>query len=155
MKNALKLTSSVLFCLLVGMVGSFFTIKEIPTWYAGLNKPFFSPPNWIFGPVWTMLYLLMGISVYLVWVSKSKKVKKAINIFLIQLFLNFLWSLLFFGWHSPILGLVNIIILWIFIMKTIKNFYPISKISAYLLYPYLAWVSFASLLNAAVWWLNR
>ena len=141
-------------CLLIGMMGSFFTIKEIPGWYAGLNKPFFSPPNWLFGPVWTLLYIMMGVALYLVW-KKSKKNKKAMTIFAWQLGANFLWSMLFFGLHSPVLGLIDIVVLWVLIFRTIKSFYPISKISSYLLYPYLFWVSFASLLNAAIWWLNR
>lgn len=154
MKNIIKLMVSVVVCLLVGMVGSFFTVKEIAIWYSGLEKPFFSPPNWIFAPVWTSLYIMMGIAFYLIW-NKGKKNKKAVNIFIWQLVANFWWSILFFGLHSPLLGLINIIVLWVLIVRTIKVFYPISKLSAYLLYPYLAWVSFASMLNAAVWWLNK
>ena len=154
MNKIIKLLASILLCLIVGLGGSIFTFKEIPGWYAGLQKPFFSPPNWIFGPVWTTLYILMGIAFYLIWI-KGKKNKKAMIIFGWQLAANFLWSMLFFGMHSPALALVDIVALWTLIYLTIKEFSKISKFSAYLLYPYLAWVSFASLLNAAVWWLNR
>lgn len=151
------LTLSILFCLGVGFLGSYFTMPSIPTWYATLNKPFFSPPNFIFAPVWTTLYILMGVSLYLVWdkgISK-KKVKIAVLFFALQLFLNFLWSILFFALHSPILALFEIIILWLVILITIMKFRKVSNASSLLLYPYIAWVSFASILNLSIVILNR
>lgn len=149
-----KLVLSILVCLGTGFIGSIFTFSAIPTWYVTLNKPFFSPPNWIFGPVWTMLYIFMGISLYSVWVSKSKVKQKAIGLFFIQLGLNVLWSILFFGMRSPILAFVDIVALWITIFLTVKYFYPISKMGAYLLIPYILWVSFALLLNLSIVFLN-
>lgn len=156
MRNLYKLLASVVVCELVGLAGTPFTVNAIPTWYASLEKPFFSPPNWLFGPVWTVLYLLMGISFYLVWKQgfKNKREIKARNFFLAQLGLNFLWTPVFFGLKSPFLGLIVIVSLWVMILKTIQEFYPLSKWSAYLLLPYLLWVSFASLLNGAIFILN-
>jgi tryptophan-rich sensory protein len=156
MKNILKLASAIVVCELVGFIGAFYTISAIPTWYETLNKPFFSPPNWLFGPVWTILYLLMGISVFLIWKKglKNKKVNTALEYFLLQLMLNFIWTPIFFGAKMPLLAFFVIVAMWIFIALTIKKFYPISKIAAYLLLPYLAWVSFATLLNASIAVLN-
>jgi len=136
-------------------IGSLATIPNITTWYAMLEKPFFSPPNWVFGPVWTLLYLLMGLSLYLVWVAPYKKSKKsAFTLFGLQIVLNVLWSLVFFGLHLPWVGVVIIGLLLAAIIGTIKYFRPISKTAAYLLLPYVAWVSFATLLNIAVALLN-
>lgn len=140
--------------LMIGAIGSFFTIESIPTWYATLNKPGFSPPNYIFGPVWTILYILMGVSLYLV-LSSKKKNKKAVQLFFIQLFLNLVWSLVFFKIQHPVAGLIDIILLWIAILMTIKEFLKIKKEAAYLLYPYLAWVTFAAILNLAIVLLNK
>lgn len=156
MKNLFKLIASIAVCELVGILSTPFTLAAIPTWYATLVKPPFSPPNWIFGPVWTLLYLMMGISFYLLWQLgwKKKKVKVAGYYFGAQLALNFLWSVSFFGLHSPLLGLVNIIALWILIILTMKHFYPLSKPAFYLLVPYVLWVSFATLLNGAIVVLN-
>lgn len=143
-------------CELVGITGGFFTASSIPTWFAALNKPFFSPPNWVFAPVWTILYLMMGVSVYLIWQKglKKKENKQAVNFFLIQLGLNFLWSILFFGLRSPFLGLICITALWGFIIATIKKFSKISKAASNLLIPYLIWVSFAAILNLFIFVLN-
>lgn len=154
MKNLLKLIASLALTLGVGAMGSIFTVSEITTWYAGLNKPFFSPPNWVFGPVWTTLYILMGVSLYLVWISKKKKRDMVMGIFLFQLFLNFLWSIIFFANHNPQAAFIEVIILWVFILMTIKETRAISKNASYLLYPYLAWVTFASILNLAIVILN-
>lgn len=156
MKNPTKLLISIIGCELVGILGTPFTTAAIPTWYATLNKPFFAPPNWLFGPAWTLLYFLMGISFYLIWKqnAKSKKVQIAKKFFLVQLFLNFIWSPIFFGLRSPLLGLVVIIILWALIITTIYKFYPLSKWAAYLLIPYLLWVTFATTLNGAILLLN-
>ena len=156
MKNFYKLSISVIVCELVGFLGTPFTISAIPTWYAALNKPFFAPPNWLFGPVWTLLYFLMGVSFYLIWKQglKKKKMKTASLFFLAQLGLNFLWSPIFFGLRAPLLGLIVIMALWLLIVLTMKKFYPLSRLAFYLLVPYLLWVSFASLLNAAIVVLN-
>lgn len=140
----------VLLCQAAGTIGSIFTFSAIPNWYAYLNKPFFNPPNWIFGPVWTTLYTLMGIAVYLVW----KKRKGIPFWFWVQLVLNALWSILFFGLQNPILAFVGVIFLWLSIFLTITSFYRIHKTAAYLLVPYLLWVTFASLLNASIALLN-
>ena len=157
MRNSLKLVVSVLICLAAGALGTIFTISSIPTWYNTLNKPSFNPPNYLFAPVWTILYILMGVSVYLIWKKniKIKKVRDAIYLFGIQLALNAIWSPIFFGAQNIFLGLVVIIAMWIFILKTILAFTKINKMAAYLLYPYLAWVSFASILNFSVWILNK
>jgi translocator protein len=151
----LKFISSIILCFSVAALGGIATYSSIPTWYAFLNKPIFSPPNWVFGPVWTILYFLMGISLYIVWDKKSKiKKNKAIRIFILQLTLNLLWSVVFFGLHQPLLAFIVIVALWISIFMTIKYFYKISKMSSYLLVPYILWVSFASILNFAIVALN-
>lgn len=157
MKGYLKLAASVFVCLAAGGIGTVFTVQSIPTWYSTLNKPVFSPPNYLFGPVWTVLYILMGISLYLVWKRglKTGKVRSALYIFGIQLILNAIWSPIFFGLKNLLLALIVIIVMWIYILKTILVFLKIDKTAGYLLYPYLAWVSFASLLNFSVWLLNR
>lgn len=157
MKSFLKLIDSVVLCELVGIISAPFTIVSIPTWYRTLNKPFFSPPNWVFGPVWTILYVLMGVSLYLVWKKgvKNEKTRTALLYFFIQLALNFLWTFIFFGFHSPLAAFVTIVILWIMILVSIRKFYPLSKTAAYLLIPYILWVSFASVLNFSIVVLNR
>lgn len=151
----LKVIVSIIVSELVGILSAPITINAIPGWYAQLTKPPFNPPNWIFGPVWTFLYMLMGISFGIIWNMKSsKKTKKAKIYFLFQLFLNFLWSIGFFGLHSPIMGLAIIIPLWILILLCILRFYPLSKIASYLFIPYLMWVSFAAILNFSLFILN-
>lgn len=156
MKQPIKLLSSVVVCELVGVLSTPFTIMAIPTWYAGLNKPFFSPPNWVFGPVWTLLYFLMGVAAYLIWIKgvHHKNVKAALGWFLVQLSLNFLWSFLFFGIRMPLLAFIDIVLLGGAIALTIKKFFPLSRNAALLLVPYFLWVSFASLLNLAIILLN-
>lgn len=156
MKNLPKLIVSIVICELVGIMSTPFTVAAIPGWYSALIKPPFSPPNWIFGPVWTLLYLMMGVSFYCIWQLgwKKKKVKVAGYYFGAQLALNFFWSIAFFGLRSPLLGLVNIIALWILIILTMKHFYPLSKLAFYLLIPYLLWVTFATLLNGSIVLLN-
>lgn len=145
---------AILIPLAAGAVGSAFTTSEINTWYQILNKPVFNPPNWIFAPVWTTLYILMGISFYLILVSKANNKTLAIKVFLAQLLLNLLWSILFFGLHNPLLAFVEILILWGAILYTIITFYKISKPATYLLIPYILWVSFAAVLNLFVVFLN-
>lgn len=150
-----QLFLSMSLSLAAGFIGSYFTVSAIPTWYVTLNKPSFSPPNWVFGPVWTALYILMGISFYLVWISRKKAKQKAIKLFLIQLTLNAAWSIIFFGMKNPALALIDVIALWVTIILTIKYFYPITRTATYLLTPYLLWVSFASILNLMIWLLNQ
>jgi benzodiazapine receptor len=156
MKNWSKLIVSVIGCEVVGFLGTPFTVSAIPTWYATLNKPHFAPPNWIFGPVWTLLYFLMGIAFYLIWKLgwHKKKVKTAGIFFLGQLALNFIWSPIFFGLRAPLPGLIIIVAMWAMIVITMKKFYPLSRLAFYLLIPYSMWVSFATLLNAAIVILN-
>jgi benzodiazapine receptor len=154
----LKLLGCLAVSFFVALAGTLVTTPAIPTWYTSLNKPGFSPPNWVFGPVWTVLYVAMAFALYLIITSTGKKnqekVPSAQTLFFLQLILNFLWSLVFFGFHFILIGLVIIILLWCAILATIINFQNISKIAAYLLYPYLAWVSFAILLNYFVFVLN-
>ncbi len=156
MKNTWKFIVSVIGCELVGILGTPFTISAIPTWYATLNKPFFAPPNWLFGPAWTLLYFLMGLAFYLIWKQgwQKKKNKIAGKYFLAQLALNFIWSPIFFGLRAPLIGLIVIVAMWTMIVITMKKFYPLSKPAFYLLVPYLLWVSFATLLNGAIVVLN-
>lgn len=158
MKNLYKFIFSVIICEGAGLIGSIFTLSSIPTWYAALNKPAFSPPNWVFTPVWTTLYFLMGISLYLVWVKKvdKKSLKgKAYQIFFAQLILNILWSIVFFGLKSPLAGFVVIVILWLSIIETIRRFAKVAKTASFLLYPYLIWVTLATILNFSIWVLNK
>ena len=147
---------SILVCQLAGFIGSFFTIKAIPTWYALLNKPSFNPPNRIFAPVWTVLYLLMGIALFLILSRGLEKqpVRIAVGIFAGQLILNALWSIIFFGLRNPFLAFVEIIFLWFAILAAIIAFSRLSRIAAILLIPYLLWVTFAAVLNFYLWNLN-
>ena len=157
MTRFLKYVLAIVICLTAGGLGTFFTVSSIPTWYATLAKPVFSPPNYLFGPVWSLLYVLMGISVAIIWEKglKTKKVRDAIYLFGIQLFLNATWSPIFFGAKNLFIALIVIIIMWVYIVKTILAFAKIDKKASYLLYPYVAWVSFATILNFSVWFLNR
>jgi benzodiazapine receptor len=151
----LKLLLSIILCEGIGILGSIFTISSITGWYSHLNKPIFNPPNWIFGPVWTTLYLLIGVSLYLVLEKKLKKEKNIILfVFFLQLFLNFLWSVIFFGMHLPIVAFVEIFFLWGSIVWLVVNFYKLSKSASLILVPYLCWVSFAAILNLTVAILN-
>lgn len=144
----LWLGAAVLGCELVGIGGAFFTTRSIPTWYAQLRKPRLSPPNWVFGPVWTTLYALMGVALFLAWHAGASAAELAP--FFLQLALNFLWSYLFFGRRNPRAGLADIAALWLSVAFTIWSFVPVSPLAAWLLVPYLAWVSFASYLNWAI-----
>jgi benzodiazapine receptor len=156
MKNILKLILCIGVCQLAGVIGSFYTMDSIPTWYAALNKPALNPPNWIFGPVWITLYTLMGISLYIVWKKgmETPGVKSGMVIFFIQLIFNTAWSIVFFGSHNIFGALIVIIILWLMILLTIVFFHRLSSISAYLLIPYILWVSFAAYLNYSIYVLN-
>jgi translocator protein len=158
MNKYVKISISVAICVLVGFLSGFATQSSVKTWFLTVNKPFFNPPSWVFAPVWTILYIMMGIAFGLIWSSsfKDKKIlKKAMIIFVIQLALNALWSILFFGLCNPLLALIEIVLLWLMIYETIKVFKPIDNLASKLLYPYLAWVSFATILNGSIWWLNR
>jgi benzodiazapine receptor len=154
--NAFKLITSLLIPFIAAGIGAIFTEPSVPTWYAGLVKPSFNPPNWLFGPVWTALYLMMGTSLFLVWKKGAgeRGFRSAIIFFAIQMALNSLWSILFFGMKSPLAGFIEIVFLWIFILCTIVSFYRISRPAGILLVPYIIWVSFAAALNFFLWRLN-
>lgn len=148
---------SISLALTAGFFGSLVTTPSIPTWYATLNKPFFNPPNWVFGPVWTLLYILMGLSAYFIFVQHklSKRAFCYYKLYLAQIALNFFWSLSFFGLKNISFSIFVILVLLYFIVVLIKSAHDLKvKISAYLLYPYLAWVSFATILNISIYMLN-
>ncbi len=155
--KVVKLIASILLCQAAGFVGALFTSPAIPGWYATLQKPSFNPPAWLFAPAWTILYLLMGISLFLVWQKgwEKKEIKQAITIFAVQLTLNSLWSILFFGFRQPLWALAEIVTLWLFILLTILKFKKINPAAGLLLVPYLIWVSFAALLNYFIFLLNH
>jgi benzodiazapine receptor len=158
MNKLTRIIIAVIVCLAVGYSSSQVTRTGVETWYPTIVKPFFNPPNWIFAPVWTLLFVLMGIAAGLVWdkiKEQNEAVKKALGFFLIQLVLNAIWSYLFFGLKNPMLALIEIALLWLMIYETYLKFIKINKIGGYLLVPYLAWVAFAGILNASIWWLNR
>jgi tryptophan-rich sensory protein len=142
--------------LVIGFIGSIATLPAITGWYAGLNKPAFNPPGWVFGPVWTLLYILMGIALFLVVKNgvDTAPVRRAVLVFAAQLLANLAWSFLFFGMHSIILGLLDILLLFFLIVATMILFRRISPVAAYLLIPSICWVTFASLLNAMIGILN-
>ena len=154
--RVIQFFAAIAVCLLAALIGSSVTAPAVPTWYAAFVNPALHPPAWVFGPVWTVLYILMGIALYLVW-SKGwgrKDVKVGMAIFSVQLVLNVLWSYLFFGLQSPLLALAGIVVLWIAILMTIGAFYRVSTPAAALLVPYLLWVSFAAYLNYGIYLLN-
>jgi len=154
-KNLIKLCISVILPLAIGAIAGIFTAQAIPDWYASLIRPSFNPPNGIFGPVWTSLYLLMGISLFIIWKQPtSKKRNIAMTIFVIQLLLNFCWSFLFFYFKEIGLALIEIIIMWIAILIMIISFHKVKPLAAYINIPYILWVSFATILNAAYYILN-
>jgi tryptophan-rich sensory protein len=146
---------AVAICELIGVAGAIFTTPAIPLWYAGLVKPPLNPPNWIFGPVWSTLFALMGVSAYLVWRRrKEMSAVWALAFFALQLALNVLWSYLFFGLHAPAFAAIEIVALWLSILWTAIEFAKISRLSAALLAPYLLWVAFAVYLNYSIVLLN-
>jgi benzodiazapine receptor len=155
-KDILKVIASIVICQLAGMIGAVATSASVQTWYVTLNKPFFTPPNWLFAPVWLTLYTLMGISLFLVWRLgvQNRPTKVALAIFGVQLLLNAFWSIAFFGLRSPLAGLSVILMLWIAIAATIVKFLPLSKPAGLLLVPYILWVSIAAALNLAIVLLN-
>ena len=151
-----KVIIAVLVCQTAGIIGSIFTSPSIGTWYAELEKPFFTPPNWVFGPVWITLYTLMGISLYLVWQKGPGKenVRNALLAFFGQLVLNSVWSIVFFGLQSPLYGLVIIVLMWFVILLTIVKFHKIDRKAGFLLIPYILWVTAAAALNYFILILN-
>ena len=158
MQKFLRIVTVVFTCLVIGYLSGMVTRDSITTWYPTLVKPVFNPPNWIFAPVWSLLYIMMGVAGGMIWNridSDEENVKKAFKIFIAQLALNALWSYLFFGLHNPLLALIEIILLWLLIFETYNQFKKIDKVAGMLLLPYLAWVSFATILNGSIWWLNR
>jgi len=155
--SAIKLIVSIVSCFAAAGIGSLFTFKAIPTWYAGLKKPPYTPPNRAFGPVWTILYILMAVSVFLVWQNglSGEGVLLAFILFWVQLCLNALWSVVFFGMKLKGGGVIIIFILWLLILATIITSFRVSGWAGALLIPYIMWVSAASYLNTGVWWRNR
>lgn len=151
----LKLLASIALPLGLGAIAGLFTADAVPEWYAGLNKPSFNPPNWLFGPVWTSLYILMGISFFLIWKQNPGKDRnRAVLVFLLQLSLNFSWSFIFFYFNRIGLALLEIILLLLFIILMLVMFYKLNKIASFINIPYLLWVSFATILNAGYFILN-
>jgi benzodiazapine receptor len=158
MNKISRIAIVVIICLAVGYLSGMVTRASITTWYPTLVKPSFNPPNWIFAPVWTSLYVMMGVAAGLIWnqiTTQKLAVTKALQIFAIQLVLNALWSYLFFGLHNLMLATIEVVLLWLMIFETYSQFAKINKTASYLMLPYLAWVSFASVLTASIWWLNR
>jgi tryptophan-rich sensory protein len=155
--SIVKLIISIIACFAAGGIGSLFTSKAIPTWYPSLKKPRYTPPNRVFGPVWTTLYILMGISVFLVWENglATEGVLLAFIFFWVQLVLNALWSIIFFGMKSKGGGVIVIIVLWLLILATIIASFQVSVWASILLMPYILWVSVATYLNVGIWWLNK
>lgn len=153
--NIFKLIVSLVMCQLAGLLGSLFTAPAIPKWYTSLQKPSFTPPSWLFSPVWIFLYVLMGLTLYILWQAHSRReVKTARVFFAIQLILNVLWSVIFFGLKSPMAAFIEIIVLFLAILLTILISFKVSKTAGYLLLPYIIWVSFAAVLNYFFWKLN-
>lgn len=155
-RDAVRLVISIVVCEGAGLIGSIFTASAIPIWYASLVKPYFTPPNWLFAPAWGTLYLLMAISAFIVWRTglDKRQVRVALGIFVLQLVLNVLWSLAFFGLRSPLFGVIVILALWLAILLTIVRFFPISRAAGALLLPYIGWVTFAAILNISIRLLN-
>lgn len=156
MRDILRLIVSLVSCQLAGLIGSIFTTPAIPTWYASLEKPFFTPPNWLFAPAWFTLYVFMGVAAFMVWRKglSKREVRQGLIVFLIQLVLNAFWSVVFFGFQSPLAGIVVIVLLWIAILITILHFFRLSITAGSIMMPYILWVSFAMALNVSIWMLN-
>ena len=155
--NTIKLIVSILVCQLAGIIGGIFTQSSVQSWYTTLRKPVFNPPGWLFGPVWILLYLLMGVALYLIWNTgeQSRSRDIALALFFIQLGLNILWSFLFFYLQNPLLGFIEILVLLVFIVLTAWRFFGLNQLAGILFIPYILWVSFASVLNFFIWRLNR
>ena len=155
-KLSVGLIVSILFCFAAGAIGGMATASSVDDWYSEVIKPPWNPPNWIFGPVWSILYLMMGVSAWLIWKeSQFKKANLELGWFAFHLVLNVLWSVIFFGLQSPGWAAIEIVLLWISIAVSILLFFRRSKLAAIMLVPYLAWVTFAMFLNYSIWYLNR
>ncbi len=156
LKDYVILAASIAVSMSAGLFGSFFTSQTVNTWYKGLTKPWFTPPGEIISVVWIILYILMGISLYIILTNdlKDKNVRLAVGLFGVQLFLNAMWSYLFFGLTSPLYGLIGIVFLWIALAATIYSFHIVSKKASYLLYPYIVWVTIALALNYSIYVMN-
>ena len=154
--NTSKLIVAIVVSELAGVIGSLFTFSSVTSWYAGIVKPALNPPSWVFGPVWTILYLWLGIAAFLIWRNgwEKKEVRAALGVFFIQLVLNASWSVIFFGLQDPGAALLEIIFLWLAIIATIAAFSKISRPAVWLLVPYILWVSLAAYLNYSIWILN-
>ncbi len=156
MPKFLKLVISIAIPLVIGFLGSIFTSSSVDSWYKTINKPVFTPPGWLFGPAWTILFILIGLSFYFVWINNfGDKLWLCIGVFVVQLILNLLWSFLFFTLKAPLLAFVEIVVLWVAILVNILVFFKVTKVAGYLLIPYILWVTFASALNLVVYLLNR
>lgn len=158
MSKLYKILVMVVTCLVIGYLSSNVTQTSVNTWYPTLNKPFFTPPNWAFPVAWTTLYIFMGVAAGLVWSRieyEADVVRKGLTYFAIQLALNALWSYLFFGLKNPLLALAEIVLLWLMIYETYIQFKKVDKIAGYLFIPYLIWVTYATALNASIWWMNK
>lgn len=157
MKDTLKLIIIIVICEAAGFIGSLFTTPAIPAWYQYLERPGFAPPSWVFAPVWTLLFALMGLALFLVLKNglARHEIRAALGIFIAQLILNVFWSIIFFSWRSPGWAFVEILFLLLAIIATIVSFCRVSKPAAWLLSPYIAWVGFAAYLNLTIWLLNR
>jgi len=154
-----RLGAAIALCQSAGAIGGFATARSVTTWYAGLRKASLNPPPWIFGPVWTVLYTLMGISLYRAWMSarraRSEEDRPGFGAFSLQLVLNTAWSIIFFGLRMPLGALIALVAMHLSIVATIREFGRVDRWAGWLLLPYVLWVSFAGYLNASVWWLNR
>ncbi len=154
MKSSYKLLISLFICLAVGVVAGYFTHDATMNWYPTINRPSWTPPSFVFGPVWMFLYFCMGIALWRVWTKKPRN-SWAIPLFGVQLFLNFIWSFIFFNFQSPFIAFIDLTLLWVFLLLTIIFFFDVDKIAGILLLPYILWVTFAGFLNFAFWTLNR
>jgi len=156
LRNALFLVLFIIIAQMAGFIGSMFTADSVDTWYKEISRPSFTPPDWLFAPVWITLYVLMGISAFLIWKkgANKKEVKAALIIFFIQLVLNSLWSIIFFGFHLTLIAFIEIVLLWVAILFMVIKFYSISKAASLIQIPYLLWVSFAAILNLSFAALN-
>ncbi|MDT8308797.1 MAG: TspO/MBR family protein [Bacteroidales bacterium] len=153
--NVIKLIVAIILPVGLGAIAGMFTAQAVPEWYASLNRPSFNPPDWIFGPVWTFLYIVMGFSFYLIWKQEVSKARnRAVFLFFVQLLLNFIWSLIFFYFNMIGLALIEIIVLWLSIIVMIIHFFRINHWAMYINIPYLLWVTFATVLNASYYMLN-
>lgn len=156
LRQTVALCGFILLSFAAPSVSAFLSVTGPDDWYRGLEKPWFNPPGWVFGPVWTILYIVMGVAAWLVWrKGTGQSLAVPLGLFLLQLVLNAVWTPLFFGMHSPGWAFVDILVLWVVLAATVFAFYRVSGTAAALMLPYWFWVSFAAVLNGTIWWLNR